>query len=157
MVDASTCFLVCAAHAWDSVDMKSEDPVSTQVDGDLWRLHSQASSGSGYRDSCLKVGALSQVVTPTPESLRWLKSHTWCVRPWIDKLKIPLTNLKKAELADRAKKAGFEMAKQSKDAKGQRRVSGGRHLKESGAYPLGFGSRVAAPHVEWQDIWQQIW
>ena len=76
MVDASTCFLVCAAHAWDSVDMKSEDPVSTQVDGDLWRLHSQASSGSGYRDSCLKVGALSQVVTPTPESLRWLKSHT---------------------------------------------------------------------------------
>ena len=120
------------------------------MDGRLWRLHCETSSGCGHCASCLKPNSLSEHASLNPASS--VLKH---LRPWIDKLKIPLTKKRREELADKQKQAGFEMCKASKDGQGERKVAGGRHLKQSGAYPVGFGSRVAALHLEWQDIWQQ--
>ena len=83
-------------------------------------------------------------------------TRTLAVRPWMQQLRLPMTNKRKKQLRKVQAQQNKQVVKTTIDAQGRRRVTGGRDLKSTQSYPKAFGLRVARLHSEWVEAFQQI-
>ena len=68
-------------------------------------------------------------------------------------LHIRMTAQRRKEIQQDLKANQKEIAK-VKIVNGKKRVSGGKHLKETQQYPRGFGVKVSKLHSTWVDTWR---
>ena len=69
----------------------------------------------------------------------------------MQKLRLRITKERRQYLRSLQEKASKQIVKVSVNKEGKRRVTGGRDLRSTQAYPSVFGARVAALHSRWMD------
>ena len=97
----------------------------------------------GLRDVRLELGAYG-ALTPKPLIL---KTNV----PWGEELRKTLTPEDRCKLKDLCERADVQVCKRRKDENGKVRTSGGRDLKATQAYPLGFGATIGKCHRRFCD------